>query len=83
VALTSVSSRRRIAQGFFEPEFGRQWQDFRTEWHTGIVAWWKKAIALGVWFTVNKGADTANNVPVTPDTVPTLPVLKRALKFVL
>ena len=50
---------------------GRQSQGFRTEWHAGIFAGLKKAIALAVWFTVNNGADTANNVPITPDTVPT------------
>jgi len=74
MVLTLVSSRRRTARGVFKPEFGRHSQDFRTEWHTGIVAGWKKAFALAVWFTVNNGADIANNVPVTPDTVPTSPV---------
>jgi len=58
----------------FKPEFGRQSQGFRTEWHAGILAGLKKAIALAIWFTVNNGANTANNVPVTPDTVPTSPV---------
>jgi len=74
VALTLVSSRRRTARGFFEPEFGRQSQGFHTEWHTDIVAGLKKAIALAVWLTVNNSADTANNVPVTCDTMLTLHV---------
>jgi len=73
VALTSVSLRRRAARGFFKPEFGRQSQGFRTEGHTGILAGLKKTIALAVWTTVNNGADTANNVPVTPDKLLTSP----------
>ena len=57
----------------FKPEFGRQSQGFRTEGHTGILAGLKKTIALAVWTTVNNGADTANNVPVTPDKLLTSP----------
>ena len=54
--------------------FRRQSQGFRTEWYTDIVAGLTKAIVLAVWRTVNDGADTANNVPVTCDTMPTSPV---------
>jgi len=71
VAPTSVSPRRRAARGFFVPEFGRQSQGFRAEWHAGISAGLKKAITLAVWFTDNNGADTAINVLVVPDTMPT------------
>ena len=63
-----------VAQKGRAPEFGRQSQGFRTEWHAGILAGLKKAIALAIWFRVNNSANTANNVPVTPDTVPTSPV---------
>ena len=62
MAPTPISSRRRAAQGFFKSEFGRQSQGFHTE-HVGILAGLKKAIALAAWFTVNNGAETANNVP--------------------
>ena len=65
VALTSVSSRRRTARGFCEPEFGRQLQGFRTNWLTDIVPWLTKTIALPAWRTVINVADTANNVLVT------------------
>ena len=74
----SVSSRRRTARDFFGPEFGRQSQGFRTKWLTDIVTGWTKAIAL--WRVI---ADTANNVPVTCNAMPTSPVYSCALKFVL
>jgi len=73
VAPTSVSSQKGRAW-VFKPEFGRQSQGFCTEWHAGILAGLKKAITLAIWFTVNNGANTANDVPVTPDTVLTSPV---------
>jgi len=69
-----VAAAAYVIAKCFEPEFGRQSQGFHTEWHTGIVAGLKKAIALAIWFTVNIGDDSANNVPVTCDAVPTSPV---------
>ena len=71
MALTSLSSCRRTARGYFEQDFGRQSQVFRTKWLTDIVAGWTKAI------------DTANNVLVTCDTMPTTPVYSCALQRVL
>jgi len=64
--------------GFFDPEFGRQSQGFRTKWLTDVVTGWTKAIAL--WRVL---ADTANNVPVTCDAMPTSPVHSCDLKCVI
>ena len=64
--------------GVFDPEFGRQSQGFCTKWLTDIVTGWTKAIAL--WRVL---ANTAINVLVKCDAMPTSPVHSCELKCVI